>query len=63
MRSGHHPGDAEGLAERIEQLALDIDLRKSLARAGRVWTEHHFNRARLATDLIPIYREAASLNN
>lgn len=60
---GHHPGDAEGLAERIEQLAKDIDLRKSLARAGRSWTEQHFNRARLATDLIPIYCEAASLNN
>jgi len=55
---GHTPGDATQLAERITQLATDPDLRKRLGAAGRTTVEQRFNRARLANELIPIYRAA-----
>jgi glycosyltransferase involved in cell wall biosynthesis len=56
---GHAPGDAAGLAERIAQLATDAHLRARLGKAGRATAERRFDRARMATDLIPIYREVA----
>jgi glycosyltransferase involved in cell wall biosynthesis len=52
---GHTPGDAEGLAARIEQLT-DSRLRAELAAAGRTGAVARFERARMAGELIPIYR-------
>jgi glycosyltransferase involved in cell wall biosynthesis len=53
---GHAPGDVEGLAERLTELALDPALRARIARAGRATAERCFDRARLARQLIPIYQ-------
>lgn len=53
---GHNPGDAEGLAERIKQLAIDPSLRTRLGQAARASAVQRFNRSRLAAELIPIYR-------
>jgi glycosyltransferase involved in cell wall biosynthesis len=53
---GHTPGDTAQLAERITQLANDPQLRARLGAAGRATAEHRFNRTRLATELVPIYR-------
>ena len=52
---GHTPGDANFLAARIMQLASDAHLRARLGRSGRKTAEHRFDRARLATELIPLY--------
>lgn len=52
----HAPGDAETLAELIKQLALDEELRRRLAHAGVLTARERFNRERIATELIPIYR-------
>ena len=54
---GHTPGDAEGLASRITQLARDAPLRAALGRAGRATALRRFDRARLASELIPVYEE------
>ncbi len=53
----HPPGDAEKLAERITRLATDSELRTRLGAAGRTTAEQRFDRARLAAELIPIYRK------
>jgi glycosyltransferase involved in cell wall biosynthesis len=53
---GHTPGDAGMLAQKIEQLVNDPGLRQRLGAAGRATAERRFDRARLATDLVPIYR-------
>jgi glycosyltransferase involved in cell wall biosynthesis len=55
---GHTPGDAASLAERITLLASDPGLRARLGVAARRTAERRFNRARLATELIPIYHRA-----
>jgi glycosyltransferase involved in cell wall biosynthesis len=55
---GHQPGDAEGLAECIARLASDADLRQRLGNAGREKAKREFDRARLAAELVPIYRDA-----
>jgi len=60
---GHSSGDASELADRIRQLAVDPSLRASLGRAARTAAEQRFNRARLATELIPIYREVRRAAN
>ncbi len=52
----HPPGDASTLADCIMRLAADSELRTKLGRAGRTTAEHRFDRARLATELIPIYQ-------
>lgn len=54
---GHPPGDARRLAECIETLVRDAELRSRLGREGRFTVERSFDRARLARELIPIYRE------
>jgi glycosyltransferase involved in cell wall biosynthesis len=59
----HQPGDAEALAERITRLACDAGLRKRLGEAGRLTAEREFDRARLATELIPIYLRTLSTKN
>ena len=51
---GHAPGDAARLAERIALLATDWSLRARLGAAGRATAERRFNRARLASELIPL---------
>lgn len=56
---GHPPGDAVRLAERITLLAADSRLRARLGAAGRTTAEKRFNRARMATALIPIYHSVA----
>lgn len=53
---GHTPGDAARLAERIALLANDRSLRARLGEAARATAVRRFNRARLATELIPLYR-------
>jgi glycosyltransferase involved in cell wall biosynthesis len=50
------PGDAEGLARAIHQLAADPSLRERLARAGRETALRRFDRARLAAEVTPLYR-------
>jgi glycosyltransferase involved in cell wall biosynthesis len=52
---GHAPGDVEGLASQLTELALDPALRTRIARAGRATAERCFDRARLARQLVPIY--------
>ena len=52
-----YPGDAEGLARAIQQLAADPVLRGRLARAGRETAVRRFDRARLAAEIAPLYRE------
>lgn len=53
---GHPPGDAKTLAGCITRLARDSDLRRRLGQAGRKTAEQRFDRARLATELIPLYK-------
>lgn len=50
------PGDVEGLADAIRQLALDPVLRDRLGRAGRETAVRRFDRARLAAEVAPLYR-------
>jgi glycosyltransferase involved in cell wall biosynthesis len=53
---GHQPGDVEGLAALITELASDPALRSRLGRAARATAERCFDRARLANELVPIYQ-------
>jgi glycosyltransferase involved in cell wall biosynthesis len=54
----HTPGNAADLARQIVKLVGDAELRAQLGRAARATAERSFNRDRLASELIPIYREA-----
>jgi len=56
---GHAPGDADALASRIIALAADAGWRARIARAARATALRSFDRARLAADLVPLYRELA----
>jgi glycosyltransferase involved in cell wall biosynthesis len=51
------PGDAAALAGAIRRLAEDPALRARLGAAGRARAERHFDRARLAAEVAPIYRD------
>ena len=53
----HPPGDVIALAQRIEELATKPELRARLGAAGRVTAEQRFDRSRLASELVPLYRE------
>ncbi|HEV2736403.1 MAG TPA: glycosyltransferase family 4 protein, partial [Longimicrobiaceae bacterium] len=57
---GHPPGDAERLAAAIAALAADPELRARLGSAGRREMVRSFDRARLAVELVPIYRGVAA---
>ena len=57
---GHTPGSADDLAARIVELARDADRRVRIGRAGRLTAERRFDRARLATDLLPVYQKAVA---
>ncbi len=52
----HRPGDAAALARAIVAFATDARLRSRFGRAARASAEQKFDRARLADELIPIYR-------
>ena len=52
----HTPGDARELAAQIAALAGDRQRRDRLGRAARVTAERAFEPARLARDLVPLYR-------
>jgi len=56
----HAPGDADDLAACMAALAADGELRARLGRAGRATAERRFDRARLVSDLLPIYRAVAA---
>jgi glycosyltransferase involved in cell wall biosynthesis len=60
---GHPPGDADILARHIQRLATDSHLRRRLGQAGRSTAAHRFDRTRLATELIPLYRGVAASRN
>jgi glycosyltransferase involved in cell wall biosynthesis len=53
------PGDAQALADRIEQLARDESLRRELGASGRATAERCFTRSRMALELTPIYQRLA----
>ncbi len=53
------PGDARAMAEAIRRLAADADLRARLGAAGRARAERDFDRARLARQVVPLYRSLA----
>jgi glycosyltransferase involved in cell wall biosynthesis len=57
----HAPGDAEGLARCMEELVADGGLRARLGAAGRAAVERRFDRARLAAELVPVYRAATGV--
>jgi glycosyltransferase involved in cell wall biosynthesis len=52
----HAPGDFVSLARLITKLSENGVLRRQLGQAGRRTTERHFDRDRLAKQLVPIYR-------
>lgn len=54
----HAPGDARGLAWRIEELASDPALRRRLGHAARATAERCFARRRLASEFIAVYQAA-----
>lgn len=58
----HVPGDARGLAKRIEQLATDAALRARLGASGRATAERCFTRTRMAVELTPIYKSLSHVH-
>lgn len=55
---GYKPGSVTELAEAMERLARDRDLRARMGREARATAERFFDRRRLAPELIPVYRQA-----
>ena len=51
----HTPGNVQELADRIDQLVDDPELRASLGRSGHDTATRLFSRQRLAETLIPVY--------
>ena len=52
----HPPGDEARLAQRIEELAQDPELRSRIGKAARSTAERRFDRRQLAMELIPVYQ-------
>jgi glycosyltransferase involved in cell wall biosynthesis len=52
----HQLGDPAALAQQIERLALDPQLRQRLGTAGRVVAQRRFHGERLANELLTVYR-------
>jgi glycosyltransferase involved in cell wall biosynthesis len=48
--------DAEALADAIECLALDPELRRKFGKASRELAEQQFSSARIGRDLVRLYR-------
>lgn len=59
----HAPGDAADLAVQIGKLLTDHELRARLGRMGRRTAERSFDRARLASELVPLYRTVVASSN
>jgi colanic acid/amylovoran biosynthesis glycosyltransferase len=53
------PGDAEALAQALERLASEPELRATLARAGRARVEERFDVDRVASELATRFRDSA----
>jgi glycosyltransferase involved in cell wall biosynthesis len=56
----HDAGDPLSLAVEITHLATDANLRNRLAVSARATAERVFDRARLATELLPLYQTLAT---
>jgi glycosyltransferase involved in cell wall biosynthesis len=54
----HEPGNAQSLADRIVELVRCSETRRNLGAAGRRTALRRFDRARLASDLIPVYQRS-----
>jgi glycosyltransferase involved in cell wall biosynthesis len=50
------PNDAERLADAIERLADDGELRRTFGRAGRALVEREFSSARVGREIVALYR-------
>ena len=48
--------DAEALADAIERLAADPELRQKFGRASRYLVEQNFSSRRIGRDLVDLYR-------
>ena len=59
----HSPGDADGLARCIDELAHDQALRRRIGDAGRATAARSFARRRLVGELVPIYQELVTGRN
>jgi glycosyltransferase involved in cell wall biosynthesis len=55
----HPSGDAAELAQQIERLSRDQELRNKLGKCGRKTAELHYHGQRLAAELLDLYREVA----
>ena len=51
------PNDAEALADAIERLAVDPQLRRTFGTAGRQIVEKEFSNERVGRDIIALYRD------
>ena len=51
------PGDAEGFAARLLELARDRDSRRSMSELGRRWVEAEFSSRRLAEKTATVYHD------
>ncbi len=51
----HSPGDARALANQIERLAGDAELRARIGNAGRKTVEKTYHRKRLADEVVALY--------
>jgi glycosyltransferase involved in cell wall biosynthesis len=51
------PDDAAALADAIERLAADSELRRRFGQAGRALVEREFSGARIGRDIVALYRE------
>jgi glycosyltransferase involved in cell wall biosynthesis len=56
---GCAPGDVDALAAHLMRLIDDAPLRARLGEGGRATAERRFGAARLARDLVPVYRRIA----
>jgi glycosyltransferase involved in cell wall biosynthesis len=56
----HTPGDARSLAQAIDTLARDANLRARLGTAARTAAEQRFARRRLVNEFTPIYERLAA---
>jgi glycosyltransferase involved in cell wall biosynthesis len=56
----HTPGEAASLAARINELAADAGLRTRLGAAARATALRRFDRARLAAEILPVFRRAVA---
>ena len=58
----HVPGDARGLSDRIQELAIDPVRRARIGASGRETAERCFTRSRMAVELTPIYQGLAHVH-